>query len=152
MAMTIIPFTKTGYEELRRELEELVAKRPAAVEVLKRGREMGDLSENGLYKAAKMELSNIDHQIRHLKNLVLYGRASEPKDNNVVQLGHRVIVETENGKKEFAIVGEWEANPKENKISIKSPIGHNLMGRKVGERIGINIPQGKTEYKIVSIA
>jgi transcription elongation factor GreA len=150
--MTIIPFTNKGYADLKKELEEKISKRPAAVEVLKRGREMGDLSENGLYRAAKMELSNIDHQIKHLQNLVLYGRVFQPKDNNTVQLGHKVIVENINGKKEFAIVGEWEANPRENKISLKSPIGHNLMGRKVGEKIEINTPQGKIEYKITSIA
>jgi transcription elongation factor GreA len=149
--MTIIPFTKKGYENLKKDLEEKITKRPAAVEVLKRGREMGDLSENGLYKAAKMELSNIDHQIRHLKNLVLYGRPSVPVSSDQVQLGHKIIVETKNGKKEFTIVGEWETNPRENKISFKSPIGHNLMGRRVGERIIINTPQGKIDYKIVSI-
>lgn len=150
--MTIIPFTKQGYEKLKKELEDEIAKRPAAVEVLKRGREMGDLSENGLYKAARMELSSIDRQIRHLKNLVLYGRTSGPKDNHTVQLGHTVITETGRGKKEFTIVGEWEANPKENKISLKSPIGHNLMGRKVGEKIEINTPQARIEYEIISIA
>lgn len=149
--MTIIPFTKHGYEKLKKELENEIAKRPAAVKTLTRGREMGDLSENGLYKAAKMELVNIDRQTRHLKNLVLYGRAFEPKDNNTVQLGHKIIVETKNGKREFAIVGEWEADPRENKISHKSPIGHNLMGRKIGETIEINTPQGRIEYKIVNI-
>jgi transcription elongation factor GreA len=132
-------------------LEKEIAKRPLAVEALKRGREMGDLSENGLYKAAKMELGSIDRQIRHLKNLVVYGKAFEPKDNSFVQLGHLVTVATENGKKEFRIVGEWEANPKENKISLKSPIGHNLMGRKVGEIIEINTPQKKIVYKLLSI-
>jgi len=147
----IILFTKRGFENLKQELEKEIAKRPLAVEVLKRGREMGDLSENGLYKAAKMELGNIDRQIRHLKNLLAYGKTSEPKDNNTVQLGHTIIVETGRGKKEFQIVGEWEANPKENKISIKSPIGHNLMGRKTGETLAIRAPSGFTNYKILSI-
>ncbi|HUD05196.1 MAG TPA: transcription elongation factor GreA [Patescibacteria group bacterium] len=149
--MTIIPFTKQGFESLKKDLEEEITKRPLAVEVLKRGREMGDLSENGLYKAAKFELANIDRQIRHLKNLILYGRTSEPKDNNTVQLGHTITVETGIGKKEFQIVGEWEANPKENKISIKSPIGHNLMGRKAGETIATRTPNGFINYKILSI-
>jgi transcription elongation factor GreA len=149
--MNIIPFTKQGYDNLKKELEEKISNRPAAVDTLKRGREMGDLSENGLYKAAKMELSDIDHQIRHLKNLVLYGRPSQPTDNNHVQLGHSIIVETENGNKNFQIVGEWEANPKENKISIKSPIGHNLMGRKVGEVSSVRTPSGFINYKILSI-
>jgi len=150
--MNIIPFTKIGYENLKKELEDLIASRPDAVKTLTRGREMGDLSENGLYKAAKMELSNIDHQIRHLQNLVLYGRIYEPMNNNTVQLGHTVTVESENGKKEFAVVGEWEANPKENKISIQSPIGHNLMGRKVGEIVKISTPLKRIEYKVLKIA
>lgn len=149
--MGIILFTKQGYEDLKQELENEIAKRPAAVEVLKRGREMGDLSENGLYKAAKMELSNLDHQIRHLQNLVLYGKPSQPINNETVQLGHTITVETENERKNFQIVGEWEANPKENKISLKSPIGHNLMGRKVGDKISIRTPNGFTQYTILEI-
>jgi transcription elongation factor GreA len=149
--MTIIPFTKLGFLDLKKELEIEIAKRPIAVESLKRGREMGDLSENGLYKAAKMELVGIDRQIRHLKNLIQYGKISEPKDNNSIQLGHTIVVEKENGNKEFRIVGEWEANPRENKISHKSPIGHNLMGQKVGETIAIKTPNGFINYKILSI-
>jgi transcription elongation factor GreA len=149
--MGIVLFTKRGFESLKKELEKEIAKRPLAVESLKRGREMGDLSENGLYKAAKMELGNIDRQIRHLKNLISYGRTSEPKSNDTVQLGHTITVETEIGKKEFRIVGEWEANPEDNKISIKSPIGHNLMGRRAGEIIEIRTPNGFTNYKILSI-
>lgn len=149
--MTIIPYSKQGFAKLKQELETTLAKRPLAVESLKRGREMGDLSENGLYKAAKMELGDIDRQIRHLKNLIQYGRIFEPKDNESIQLGHAIVVETENGKKEFAIVGEWEANPTEHRISHKSPIGHNLMGRKVGETIEIKTPNGFINYKILSI-
>jgi transcription elongation factor GreA len=149
--MGIVLFTKLGFENLKKELEQEIAKRPLAVESLKRGREMGDLSENGLYKAAKMELVSIDRQIRHLRNLVSYGRISEPKDNNTVQLGHAITVETGNEKKEFRIVGEWEADPRGNKISIKSPIGHNLMGRKAGESVAIRTPNGFLNYKILSI-
>ena len=149
--MTIIPFSKQGFADLKNELEIVTAKRPLAVESLKRGREMGDLSENGLYKAAKMELGDIDRQIRHLKNLVRYGKISEPQDNNSVQLGHSIAVETNDGKKELTIVGEWEANPREHKISHKSPIGHNLMGRKIGETIAIRTPNGFINYKILSI-
>jgi transcription elongation factor GreA len=149
--MTIIPFSKQGFIKLKEELEATIAKRPLAVESLKRGREMGDLSENGLYKAAKMELGDIDRQIRHLKNLIQYGRIFEPKDNYSIQLGHTIKIETENGKKEFAIVGEWEANPRENRISHKSPIGHNLMGGQVGETIAIKTPNGFINYKILSI-
>ena len=150
--MAIILFTKQGYENLKKELAETITKRPEVVKVLTRAREMGDLSENGLYRASKFELSDIDRKIRHLKNLILYGKPSEPTNNNLVQLGHKVTVETENGKKEFLLVGEYEANPRENKISIKSPIGHNLMGHKSGEIVKISTPQTRLEYRIVNIA
>lgn len=150
--MNIITFTVSGYENLKKELEEIISKRPAAVKELTRGRDMGDLSENGLYKAAKQEVVDIDRKIRFLKNLVKYGKPVKPVSSDYVQLGHKVLVETENKKKEFTLVGEYEANPNENKISLKSPIGHNLMGRKVGEKIYITTPNRKIEMNIISIS
>lgn len=149
--MRIIPFTKQGYEDLKNQLNTEISKRPEAVKALTRGREMGDLSENGLYKAAKQELVDIDRQIRHLKGLVKEGRVITPINNETVQIGHKVLVKTGDEQKEFMLVGEYEANPKENKISNKSPIGHNLMGRKLGDQIKINIPSGVTNYQILSI-
>jgi len=149
--MRIIPFTKRGFEDLKKKLEVEISKRPEAVKQLTRGREMGDLSENGLYKAAKQELNDIDREIRYLKSLVLYGKPTIPTNNDFVQIGHKVLVKTESGEKEFLIVGEYEANPKQNKISNKSPIGHNLMGRKINEEIIINTPKGKIKYKVKSI-
>ena len=150
--MQIIPFTKQGFENLKNELSYLISKRPEAVKQLTRGRDMGDLSENGLYKAAKQELNDIDRNIRNLKYLVKNGKVLMPTNNDYVQMGHNVVVVTENGRKEFLIVGEHEANPKENKISHKSPIGHNLMGRKTGEQIEIRTPGGFINYEIISIA
>jgi len=147
----IIPFTKAGFEELKKKLEVEVEKRPYAVKQLTKGREMGDLSENGLYKAAKQELNDIDREIRNLKSLVLQAKVATPKNKDFVQIGHRIIVEAGDEEKEFFIVGEYEADPKQNKISNKSPIGHNLMGRKVGEEIKINIPSGEIKYIIKSI-
>jgi transcription elongation factor GreA len=149
--MTSIPFTKQGFEELKKQLENEILKRPNAVKQLTRGREMGDLSENGLYKAAKQELNDIDRQIRYLKNLVKYGKPITPINNTVVQIGHTVIVKTQTQKKEFLIVGEFEANPSENKISNKSPIGFSLMGKKVNDEVFFKTPHGITNYKIISI-
>lgn len=149
--MRIIPFTKRGYGNLKLKLKQELAKRPEAVKQLTRGRDMGDLSENGLYKAAKQELNDIDRQIRYLKNLVKYGKIYIPQNNEYVQLGHKVMVTTQEGNRKYLMVGEYEANPEENKISLKSPIGHNLMGRKVGETINIRTPCGFMTYKIIDI-
>ncbi len=149
--MRVIPFTKRGYKELKKKLKKTISKRPEAVKQLARGREMGDLSENGLYKAAKQELRDLDREIRNLKFLVKYGREFIPKSDSTVQIGHKIIVESEAGAKEFFIVGEYEADPTQNKISNRSPIGHSLMGKIIDEKIIINTPRGKKIYTIKSI-
>ncbi|HYM64984.1 MAG TPA: GreA/GreB family elongation factor [Candidatus Sulfotelmatobacter sp.] len=149
--MQIIPFTKQGLDNLKKQLEQVLSQRPNAVKELTRGRDMGDLSENGLYKAAKQNLNEIDRTIRNLRHLIKSAKVFIPTNTDFVQVGHKVIVETEKGLKEFFIVGEYEANPREGKISHKSPIGHNLMGRKVGEEIKINIPSGTIKYLIKKI-
>lgn len=149
--MRIISFTQQGLNDLNKDLKKKISKRPEAVKSLTRGREMGDLSENGLYKAAKSELADLDRTIRNLKNLIKYAKIVSPTNNNHVQLGHKVLVESIEGKKEYLIVGEYEADPKQNKISIKSPIGHNLMGRKTGEKMNIRTPRGEVVLKILAI-
>lgn len=152
MSVSKIPFTKTGFEKIQKDLEDLISKRPDAVKALTRGREMGDLSENGLYRAAKQALNDIDRDIRHLKYLVKSADIEIPQNNETIQIGHEIIIETENLKKDFFIVGEFEANPAEFKISNKSPIGFALMGRKVGDEVKINTPIKTLIYKILSIS
>lgn len=86
-------FTKEGFEKLKSDLKTAEEKRPEAVIALSRAREMGDLSENGAYKGARFELSDLDRRIRHLKHLIESARViKKSKSNDVVQFGHTVIV------------------------------------------------------------
>lgn len=149
--MNIIPFTKQGFKDLKKELESLTLKRPEAVKTLSRARDMGDLSENGLYKAAKQEVVDIDRQIRNLKYLIKSAKVFTPNGNGTVQIGHKVIVNINGSMKDFFIVGEHEANPTEHKISNKSPIGFALMGKRKGDNVDIKTPNGFLSYKILSI-
>lgn len=149
--MNIIPFTKQGFDNLKIELESLIQKRPDAIKTLSRARDMGDLSENGLYKAAKQEVVDIDRQIRNLKYLIKSASVFIPNGNETIQIGHKVIVSINAKRKDFLIVGEQEANPTEHKISNKSPIGFALMGRKKGDSVDIKTPNGFLSYKILSI-
>lgn len=149
--MRIVPFTKQGFKEIEEKLETLLTKRPEAVSVLKRAREMGDLSENGLYKAAKFELSDIDREIRNLKYLLKSAKIYSPEHNDFIQIGHKVKIKNETLEKEYLIVGEFEANPSLGKISNKSPFGYALMGKKLGEKAQIKTPNGIVEYMIISI-
>lgn len=146
--------TKTGLEELKNELHELEkVKRPQVIERVAAAREMGDLSENSEYTAAREELSLIDGRIEELSDMLK--RAEIIDENHVsksaIQLGSKVKVKV-NGKEElFELVGEWEADPHEKKISHESPLGQALMGKKVGEKVEVEAPAGKIAYLIADI-
>ena len=144
-------FTKEGFENLKKELKGLIDRRPIVVKHLTEAREQGDLSENAGYHAAKDELSHIDSRLRELKYLLRIGKVTQSDGQGIVSFGSKVTVETENSSMEFTIVEELEANPAGGKISTSSPIGSALLGKKVGEIVEIETPEGKTIFKISKI-
>jgi transcription elongation factor GreA len=147
-----VRFTKAGFEKMKAELEELQKSRPSAVLDLKKARELGDLSENGYYKAARMKLSSIDNRLFRMrlaiKQAVVMGG---PRKGGA---GIGMIVTLTDGKKEivYRIVGDLEANPGDGKISLLSPIGRALEGRRVGDEVEYKTPMGMSKLKIVSIS
>ncbi len=151
-----IYLTKEGLDALRKEHEDMVKrKRPEVVEAMSQARNQGDLSENAEYHAAKEELSFIDGRIDELeemlKQVVIIEEPSKNGRSKIVSLGSKVTV-TINGKKQvYAVVGEWEADPENHKISHESPIGKALIGKSVGEKIEVDAPAGKILYTIVSV-
>ncbi len=151
--MNSIKLTKQGAENLKKELEELKnQKRPKAVERLSKARAMGDLSENSEYSAAKEELALVEGKIQEIEEVLKNAIIVEINSNEqIVQIGNTVIVEANKEKKQFQIVGEFEADPLNNKLSNNSPIGQALIGKKVGDIVEVNIPAGKVFYKIIEI-
>lgn len=147
-----IPITKEGFEGLKVELDKLIKIRPEAVNTLSDARKMGDLSENGLYTAAKMRLKSIDAQIFRLNIQIKLADIIEKKDNLVVDLGTKVVVFDGDRERELYIVGDYEADPKAGKISKNSPIGRSLIGKKIGSSVDIFTPSGKKVYKILKLA
>jgi len=147
-----VVLTKDGLLELKREYDELVkGKRPEAVNRLADARELGDLSENSEYAAAKQDLSFIDGRILELEEIIHGAKVVTNHTKSAVDVGCKVTL-TINGKKEvFSLVGEWEADPMAKKISHSSPLGKALMGKKVGEKVEVEAPAGKVLYKILSI-
>lgn len=148
--------TKQGLEELKSELRDLEKeKRPQVLERVSQARAMGDLSENSEYTAAREELSLIDGRIEELSDMLkrveIIDEEKAAKKTNAVQLGSTVTVKI-NGKKEvFEVVGEWEADPQEKKISHESPLGKALLGKALNEKIEVEAPAGKILYHIVEI-
>ena len=147
-----VVLTKTGLAELKKEYEELVnVKRPEAVKRLADARELGDLSENSEYAAAKQDLSFMDGRILELEEIMHGAKIVTNHVKSHVDVGCKVTL-TVNGKKEmFMLVGEWEADPTEKKISHESPLGKALMGKKIGEKAEVEAPAGKVMYKILNI-
>lgn len=149
-----VQLTQEGFEELKRELAELVeVKRPAAVERLSNARSMGDLSENSDYHQAKESLEFIDGRISELEAIL---QAAEVIKNssgkkNEVGFGAKVKVKANGDEHTFHIVGEWEADPAEKKISHESPLGQALVGKRVGDKVCVEAPAGKIEYTILGI-
>ncbi|MDO8269906.1 MAG: transcription elongation factor GreA [Candidatus Levybacteria bacterium] len=149
--------TKQGLEEMKKELQDHEkVKRPQVLERVSQARAMGDLSENSEYTAAREELSLIDTRIEELSDMMkkveIIDEGKASKAHSAVQLGSRVTV-TINGKKEvFELVGEWEADPMEKKISHESPLGKALIGKALNDKIEVEAPAGKILYHIVEIS
>ena len=149
--MNPIVFTKAGLEKIRREYDDLKAQRPDAVGHLKRARELGDLSENGYYKASRAKLSFIDSRLRHLKHLLDNAKIVEASASDTVEVGKSVTVSDGENQRTFLLVGGYESNPTEGKISHQSPLGRALMGARVGETRKFVSPNGEKRYKVIKI-
>lgn len=144
--------TSAGLEELKNELDVLSnQKRPGLVERLSIARSMGDLSENSDYQNAKEELDFIDGRISELEELIRSSQVVAPGTSGQVSLGNKVTVKINGTQTIFQVVGEWEANPSQKKISPSSPLGTALMGKKVGDQVEVSAPAGKILYSILAI-
>jgi transcription elongation factor GreA len=149
-----IYLTQDGLAELKQEHAELVkVKRPEVVERVSDARNQGDLSENAEYVAAREELSFIDGRIDELEELLKQASLIQAKSvsSSHVDLGSEVTL-TINGKQEiYKVVGEWEADPTEKKISNESPLGKALIGKQIGETVEVEAPAGRIAYTVVSV-
>lgn len=148
-----IYLTQAGLDELKKEHAELnTVRRPEVVERVSSARDQGDLSENAEYHAAREELSFIDGRIDELEELLKNVVIIQDTKGSTVALGSKVTLKV-NGKDEaYSVVGEWEADPRERKISHESPLGKALIGKKIGETVEVEAPAGKITYTVVSVS
>jgi len=148
-----IYLTKEGLEELKQEYEELTkVKRPEVLNRVSQARSMGDLSENAEYTVAREELSFIDGRMDELQELLKQVVIISAAHSNSIKLGSKVKVNTGKDKEEFTVVGEWEADPQERKISHESPLGKALLGKKVGDKVEVEAPAGRILYTIEAVS
>jgi len=149
--------TQEGYDRLRAELDELkTTERAKAAAAIAEAREKGDLSENAEYDAAKDAQGMLEAKINELEKAMSAARVIDESELDTSRVTVLSIVRLKNLKfdKEisYRLVSETEANLKEKKISVNSPIGQGLLGKEVGDKAQIETPGGTIEFEILEIS
>ena len=149
--------SQEGYDKLRAHIKHLEeVERPEVIRQIAEAREKGDLSENAEYDAAKEAQGQLETKIAELKATLSEAKILDPsmltKKDEVQILSKVELRNVDNDMKlTYTIVSEGEANLRENKISIKTPIAQGLLGKKVGEVAEVTVPRGKMKFEIISI-
>ncbi len=154
--MKKIPLTPDGYQKLQEELEKfLKVDRPQNIKAIAEARAHGDLSENAEYHAAKERQSFIEGRIQEIKTKLALAHVIDPSkiSQDKAAFGAKVKVLDVNTDEEkiFTLVGPEEADIKNQKISIHSPVGKSLIGKSVGDTVTIIAPAKTMEYEILEI-
>lgn len=155
--MAVTYMTADGYKKLMAELNELEGvQRPAISKQIAEARDKGDLSENAEYDAAKEAQGMLEMKISLLKETIASARMiDETKINtNEVQILTRIkIKNTKSGQLlSYMLVSESEANLKEGKLSVTTPIAKGLLGKKIGEKATVTVPSGVMEFEVLEIS
>ena len=154
--MNKIPMTASGYEKLQNELKNLVNKeRPEIIAAIAEARTHGDLSENAEYQYAKEEQSLNEGKIAELETTIANAEIIDVSNlsGKEVKFGATVkIIDEQSGKHyTYQIVGEYESDIENKKISINSPLARGLIGKTKNEIFEVNSPKGISTYKVISI-
>ncbi|MBF0649654.1 transcription elongation factor GreA [Dysgonomonas sp. GY75] len=154
--MAITYMTEDGYKKLKEEISALESERPAISKQIAEARDKGDLSENAEYDAAKEAQGLLEAKIAQMKNLLANARIinEEAIGIDVVQILNKVTIRNtkNNQQMTYTLVAESEANLKENKIAVNTPVAQGLMGKKVGDVAEIKVPSGMMSFEIVNIS
>ena len=151
MAKKVFHITKQGKEDLEKELKELIDSRSDVADEIAAARENGDLSENAEYTAAREKQSRVEARIAEIVGILDGAQIIKSDGDGTISLGDHVVVSQDGKESAFDVVGAIEADPANNKISHESPLGAALMGKKVGDEVGITTPKGEKVYKVVSV-
>lgn len=156
--MSAIPITASGAERLREELHRLKhVERPAVIDAIAEARAQGDLSENAEYDAARERQGFVEARISELEGALSNAQIIEPTELNAdgaVVFGATVEIEdldTE-ARVRYQIVGDLEADIRQNRISVSSPVARALIGRREGDVVEVHTPSGLKEYEIVGLS
>jgi transcription elongation factor GreA len=152
--MSEIYLTREGRKKLIKELNELQKRKPLIQDEIARAREHGDLRENAEYHAAKETLANLMRRIMELDSKIACAKIIEEQniDSDKVFIGVTVTIKDEDGVDyQYTVVDLEEVDPATNRISIQSPLAQGLLGHTAGETVTVELPAGRTKFKILKI-
>lgn len=148
--------TPTGYEKLRKELDELESHRVQVSRNIKTAKGYGDLKENFEYHEAKREQGFVEGRILELKMILPAAHVVQPDQIPTDQVGFGSLVRLKDleydDELEYAVVGPLEADLDQDRISYESPVGQALLGKAVGDAVEVRVPAGVTRYEVVAIS
>lgn len=147
--------TSKGLAELQAELTQLqTVKRPQMIEEMQEAKGNGDWMDQTEYMLIEGELAFIDGRIQELQHMIDHAQLIEPgNEDNIVNIGETVTIQTDQEETErYTIVGKAEADPSRGLISNESPLGHALLGHKVGDTVIVHAPAGEIQCEILGVA
>ncbi|HHT30167.1 MULTISPECIES: transcription elongation factor GreA [Petrimonas] len=155
--MTITYMTEEGLRKLKEELVHLESvQRPEISRQIAEARDKGDLSENAEYDAAKEAQGILEGKIAQLKSLIASARIIDESSisTDEIQIMNKVTIKNLKTKKDmtYTLVSESEADLKSGKISVNTPIAQGLLGKKVGDKVDIQVPSGTLSFEVLDIS
>ena len=144
--------TAEGLEKLKRDLEEARARRRDAADRMKEAAQPGDIEDNPEFEQAKEDVQALDNRIYELEEMIGRAKIIEEHHGNVIEPGSVIEIQDEDGQTEtWHLVGAIESDPGSGRISIDSPVGRALLGRRKGDRISVNAPSGVVEFQVKAV-
>jgi transcription elongation factor GreA len=145
--------TPGGLEKLKQDLERAQARRMEAFDRMKEAAQPGDIEDNPELEQAKEEVARLDDRIYELQEMIGRAQIIEGRKSGVAEPGSTIEVEDNEGETVvYYLVGAVEADPGTGRISVESPVGRALVGKRAGERVSIQVPAGTVELTIKAVS
>jgi transcription elongation factor GreA len=145
--------TPGGLEKLKRDLERVQVRRTEAFERMKEAVQPGDIEDNPELEQAKEEVARFDERIYELQEMIGRALIIEERRSGIAEPGSTIEVEDEDGESTtYHLVGAVEADPSTGRISVESPVGRALVGKRAGERVSVQAPAGVIELMIKAVS
>ncbi|MDQ6771379.1 MAG: GreA/GreB family elongation factor [Candidatus Dormibacteraeota bacterium] len=145
--------TSDGLQRLKAELVQARARRIEAADSMKEAAQPGDIEDNPEYEQAKEEVGRFDDRIYELEEMIGRAQVIEERHTDVIEAGSMIEIQDEEGERHtFRVVGAVESDPGAGKISVESPVGRAIVGRRQGDKVTVEVPVGQVEITILSVS